>query len=791
MKRLVFLTILAFTGFTAFAQQPSNAAIEAAKHDRLMSILAAKNGGNEGNQVTDIMPEQDCISAITVCQSTYFQPNSYSGSGNIGGEINNTFSCLGAGELNAVWYKIMVTDDGYLGFNIIPNDITNDYDWAVFNLTNAQCSDIFNIPTLEVSCNFSGSTHPTATTGPNGAGNPQDEMLIPIYSGEVYYICISNFSSTQSGYVLDFSPSTVSLGACSHIYGSIYLDLDNNCQINPTDLPLPGQIVYMLPGPYYGMSNANGLYFIDIPNGLNGTYQLFTQPLTPAVEQHCPDTPSYLTVQVNNADSLYTGYNFGYIAHDNIPCPALVVSNISTVIRPCCPSTRYITVSNMGSAISTNNQLEVTYMDNYLAPTGFTVAGNAVPYVQNGNVYTISLPDLIVGDHVNIHVTEVTDTAYVGLETCVLVHALPDYNCANNTDWDGSQVRITSICSNNDTVSFTLQNIGAGNMSAPAVFTVYNGTNVAQTGNFQLATAQSIQYSYPANGDIYVMQANQTDNNPFGEQVSGYSNSCGTTFSPTASFNSFYQNYGGMNTDMDCNIITNAVDPNDKAAVPIGLGPQHFISATDVIEYKIRFQNTGTAPADRVVIVDTLDANLDPATIVLGAASHNYTAELSGTGILTFVFKNINLPAEQDDEAGSMGAITFSVKQRWGLPINYSINNKAYIYFDLNQPIITNNVFHNVKDNTSGVNESSKGNILVELFPNPASQNITLKLNALKTGQSYSMQLFTATGALVHEVGNIKTVENTVDVSTLASGLYYYRVLTTDGKTAAGRFVKE
>jgi hypothetical protein len=53
------------------------------------------------------------------------------------------------------------------------------------------------------------------------------------------------------------------------------------------------------------------------------------------------------------------------------------------------------------------------------------------------------------------------------------------------------------------------------------------------------------------------------------------------------------------------------------------------------------------------------------------------------------------------------------------------------------------------------------------------------------------MQLFTATGALVHEVGNIKTVENTVDVSTLASGLYYYRVLTTDGKTAAGRFVKE
>lgn len=154
-------------------------------------------------------PEQDCFNAIPVCQSNYNQVNSYSGSGAVGGEINNTTSCLGAGELNAVWYIITVQANGNLTFNLTPNDPTNDYDWAVFNLTNASCTDIFNVDTLEVSCNFSGSTFPTATTGPNGGPNPQDEAVIPVLQGETYVVCVSNFSSTQAGYNLDFLNSPI------------------------------------------------------------------------------------------------------------------------------------------------------------------------------------------------------------------------------------------------------------------------------------------------------------------------------------------------------------------------------------------------------------------------------------------------------------------------------------------------------------------------------------------------------------------------------------------------------
>ena len=52
------------------------------------------------------------------------------------------------------------------------------------------------------------------------------------------------------------------------------------------------------------------------------------------------------------------------------------------------------------------------------------------------------------------------------------------------------------------------------------------------------------------------------------------------------------------------------------------------------------------------------------------------------------------------------------------------------------------------------------------------------------------MRIYNTAGQLVKTVTNIKQ-ENTVDIANLATGLYYYRILTTDGKTGTGRFVKE
>ncbi len=162
-------------------------------------------------------PEQDCINALPICQNVYSTNNSYTGEGNILNEINGATSCLTAGELNDVWYTFTVQTSGNCSFIITPNIGTNDYDWAVFNLTNANCTDIFTNPALEVSCNYSatfGATGPNGGSGlsSQGPGGTPFNAVIPVLAGETYVINISNNSSVgQGGYTIDFSNSTAQI----------------------------------------------------------------------------------------------------------------------------------------------------------------------------------------------------------------------------------------------------------------------------------------------------------------------------------------------------------------------------------------------------------------------------------------------------------------------------------------------------------------------------------------------------------------------------------------------------
>lgn len=162
------------------------------------------------------LPEQDCIAAIPVCQDTFIQNTPYvgigspsAGQGINGNEINFAISCMTAGEKNDVWYTFTVQTSGNLCFKIIPNDTTDDFDWAVFNLTNSPCDSIFTDASLEVSCNYSSLP---GITGPVGDTlKSQHELCIPVISGENYVINVSQFTTSPNGYILDFSTSTAQL----------------------------------------------------------------------------------------------------------------------------------------------------------------------------------------------------------------------------------------------------------------------------------------------------------------------------------------------------------------------------------------------------------------------------------------------------------------------------------------------------------------------------------------------------------------------------------------------------
>lgn len=154
----------------------------------------------------------DCLGGFTVCALNYNQQLSFTGQGNFLNEINNATSCLNSGESNNAWYIITVQTPGMFGFNITPNCENADYDWAVFDLTNSSCADIALDPTIEVSCNFSGSTFPTPQTGMNNGTSPQDEAMVPVVAGQTLALVVNNFSgANQCGYILDLSVSTAGI----------------------------------------------------------------------------------------------------------------------------------------------------------------------------------------------------------------------------------------------------------------------------------------------------------------------------------------------------------------------------------------------------------------------------------------------------------------------------------------------------------------------------------------------------------------------------------------------------
>lgn len=160
---------------------------------------------------------QDCMGAIPVCQNVYSQSNSYSNSGNYPNEIPTGQGCpghcLAAGETNDVWYTFTVQQSGNLSFLITPNNTADDYDWAVYNLTNNSCGDIYSNSALQVSCNFSAEDGTTGANGGSGSNcldavDGRYNAVIPVVAGQTYVLNVSNYSSSQDGYTLDFGAST-------------------------------------------------------------------------------------------------------------------------------------------------------------------------------------------------------------------------------------------------------------------------------------------------------------------------------------------------------------------------------------------------------------------------------------------------------------------------------------------------------------------------------------------------------------------------------------------------------
>lgn len=228
-------------------------------------------------------------------------------------------------------------------------------------------------------------------------------------------------------------------------------------------------------------------------------------------------------------------------------------------------------------------------------------------------------------------------------------------------------------------------------------------------------------------------------------------------------------------------VVVGSYDPNDKLLSPATMSPAQLQAPEARIEYTVRFQNTGTYLAERVLILDTLPPGLILESIEFLASSHANTWYLTN-GVLHVIHNDIMLPDSTSDEPNSHGFIRFSIKPEPTLANGATIANIAHIIFDFNEAIITPPAIFTV-DVLAGLNEEQRSSW--SLWPNPTSD--VLWLNAADAGPyARPFTVRDVTGRTV--MTGSTTASGELNVGTLTTGAY---TLQLQGESGVMRFVKE
>ena len=224
-------------------------------------------------------------------------------------------------------------------------------------------------------------------------------------------------------------------------------------------------------------------------------------------------------------------------------------------------------------------------------------------------------------------------------------------------------------------------------------------------------------------------------------------------------------------------IVVGSYDPNDKTCIQ-----GETIAPSEVgnyVHYLIRFENTGTYPAENIVVKDMIDlSKFDITTLVPLKSSHDFFTRINGNKV-EFIFENINLDF---NDATNDGYVLFKIKTLPSLVLGDTFTNNANIYFDYNFPITTNTYTTTVAALSS---QDFDFGTYFTLYPNPAKD--VLNIQAKQDLTINSIEIYNQLGQIV--MASTNTL-NAIDVSNLASGTYFVKINTQKG-SANVKFVKE
>lgn len=705
-------------------------------------------------------PGSSCFNAIQV----YTQTNIFEGqSENGNAEIGPDYGCL-FDQPNPTWFKINVSSEIQVN-GIIYSSPSQDIDFIMYetSLGGYGCNELTgqNI----VDCSYSISSI--------------EQFGYYFKPNKEYYLLVTNFSNEPCTITLDFQNSNIPFvnSEAFVLSGQIYFDENLNCDfdfeeqhvgfglIKSSDLNIAVPVL------------SDGTYTISLPFYTNQTfaYTPFNNSDTDGIKNCNGQIPTWSFIPDTN------GLATQNVGIEGSNCPIHIVSNFSALTRRCFANTRFISYTNLGNLPLNDAYIKLTYDLNEIIPINFSV-----PYTQSGNEFIIQIGNLEPFQFGSFTITDSLRCENgIGSSVSVTAEILPLSSCLPpESTWDQSDLLVYSSCSNN-AIDFKVVNAGLGNMSSLTQAIVYeNSVSIFDT-TLQLQAGGQTIINVPAQENkTYTLVVNETQNNPF-NQTAWASGECysGEVFTGIEPF--FMPQDQQPNIDQDIKIVLGAYDPNDKQAIPYGLGAEKVILKTDELEYTIRFQNTGNDTAFNVVVRDELTSFLEPASFQMVGASHPYTFILQNNQ-LTVKFQNIQLPDSASNPSGSQGFFVFKIKLSETLQSIYNVDNQAYIYFDFNSPILTNICRRQVKPQLSlAINENNP--LAFSFFPNPTNQTLNIILDNAQANFTYSIT--DLQGRIVLSGQSMNDSPTAVDVSLISNGSYLVMVTNNHGKTVK-KFIK-
>lgn len=575
-----------------------------------------------------------------------------------------------------------------------------------------------------------------------------------------------------------------------YVIGTLYADSNNDCVMQSPELKLPNILISTTPGNLYAMSNDSGAFALGILDSVNYTIQ----PVIPArstflIQNPCPVN---YTILLDANDPIDTSaFDFGF---DYSPCFLLRTDVAGDRKRRCRTNRTSVFYINEGLIPANGVTVHVKF-DEFDFPTGADMPYTVDP-IDSSLVFTIGTLNPNQSGTISIWDSVPCIFGIAGLTQCTKSWILPVNQClmdsTTGATWDHSSVSVVATCVN-DTVHFVIHNEGSGDMITASQYRIYADNVLSFTGSFQLLNGDSLVLPWVSGGATIRLEADQNPGHPGHSHPRVSIEACGTDGSGGVSLgqlNLASQDDEDVAVEIDCMVIVDSHDPNEKVVSPEGITASHFVLPGSPLDYIIHFQNTGTDTAYKVVVDDLISNDLDLATLEPGLSSHPYTLSIVGSGqpMLRFTFDNINLVDSTTNETLSNGFVKFKMSPKTTVPLGTVINNKADIYFDFNPSITTNTAFVTLGSDLTTSVLQNQINVIedIRIYPNPFTSKTTISFSEVQKNSTIK---------IVDVLGNVVKYESVfgknvvVDLSLVAKGVYFVQIIGENNRVENRKIV--